>query len=235
MAGSETNRGTRTPLVQTIRKARRRPAGLVPLRRWPAWRVRMVAVLGVLGPGLVSGFADNDAGGITTYSLAGANCGYALLWVILASQVVLFFTQEVGARLGLATGKGLISLIRERWGVRWTVFAAMLMLAANLGSIVAEFAGIGSALGIFGIPPQISAAVAAVVGVAFIALGSYSRVQYLFVAVGVAVSAAYVFSAFEAGPDWALAARSLISPHLTSSPAYWLAVVGTVGTTITPW
>ena len=115
------------------------------------------------GPGLVSGFADNDAGGITTYSLAGANFGYALLWVILASQIVLFFTQEVGARLGLATGKGLISLIRERWGVRWTVFAALLMLAANLGSIVAEFAGIGSALGIFGVPPQISAAVAAVV------------------------------------------------------------------------
>ena len=94
---------------------------------------------------------------------------------------MLFFTQEVGARLGLATGKGLIGLIRERWGVRWTVFAALLMLAANLGSTVAEFAGIGSALGIFGVPPQISAAVAAVVVVAFIALGSYSRVQYLFV------------------------------------------------------
>src|SRR5512143_4211885 len=180
MAGSETNRGTRTPLVQTIRRARRRPAGLVPLRRWPAWRVRMVAVLGVLGPGLVSGFADNDAGGLTTYSLTGANFGYALLWVILASQVVLFFTQEAGARLGLATGKGLMGLIRERWGVRWGAFAALTMLAANLGSAVAEFAGIGSALSLFGVPPQINAAVAAVVVVAFIALGNYSRIQYLF-------------------------------------------------------
>jgi Mn2+/Fe2+ NRAMP family transporter len=197
--------------------------------------VRLVASLAVLGPGLVSGFADNDAGGITTYSLAGANFGYGLLWVILASQVVLFFTQEVGARLGLATGKGLISLIRERWGVRWTVFAALLMLAANLGSIVAEFAGIGSALGIFGIPPQVSAAVAAVVVVGFIALGSYSRVQYLFVAIGIAVSGAYVFSSIAAKPDWGLALTSLVSPHLASSPAYWLAVVGTVGTTITPW
>jgi NRAMP (natural resistance-associated macrophage protein)-like metal ion transporter len=228
---------TRSPGGEAAANAprRRRPGVPRPIPRLPRWRVRLAASLAVLGPGLVSGFADNDAGGITTYSLAGANFGYTLLWVILASQIVLFFTQEVGARLGLATGKGLIALIRERWGVRWTVFAALLMLAANLGSTVAEFAGIGSALGIFGIPPQISAAVAAVVVVAFIALGSYSRVQYLFVGVGVAVSAAYVFSAIEAQPDWALAVHSLVSPQLTASPVYWLAVVGTVGTTITPW
>jgi Mn2+/Fe2+ NRAMP family transporter len=216
-------------------RRRRRPRVIRPFPRLPQWRVRLIAALAVLGPGLVSGFADNDAGGITTYSLAGTNFGYTLLWVILASQIVLFFTQEVGARLGLATGKGLISLIRERWGVRWTVFAALLMLAANLGSIVAEFAGIGSALGIFGMPTQISAAVAAFVVVGFIALGSYSRVQYLFVGVGVIVSGAYIFSATQASPDWAAAASNLIRPQLTSSPAYWLAVVGTVGTTITPW
>ncbi len=235
MADSETTRGPRPPLVQTIRKARRRPAGLVPLRRLPAWRVRMVAVLGVLGPGLVSGFADNDAGGITTYSLAGARFGYALLWVILASQVVLFFTQEVGARLGLATGKGLMGLIRERWGVRWTAFAAAMMLLANLGSTVAEFAGIGSALSLFGVPPQISAAVAAVVVVSLIALGNYSRIQYLFVGIGLGVSIAYVISANIAHPAWDVAFHSLIVPQLQSSPAYWLMVVGTVGTTITPW
>lgn len=195
----------------------------------------MVAVLGVLGPGLVSGFADNDAGGITTYSLAGARFGYSLLWVILASQVVLFFTQEVGARLGLATGKGLMGLIRERWGVRWAAFAAATMLLANLGSIVAEFAGIGSALSLFGIPPQISAAVAAVVVVSLIALGSYNRIQYLFVAIGLFVSIAYVVSANLAHPAWDVAFNSLIVPQLQSSPAYWLMVVGTVGTTITPW
>jgi Mn2+/Fe2+ NRAMP family transporter len=214
---------------------RRRRAPLRPLPRLPRWRVRLLAALAVLGPGLVSGFADNDAGGITTYSLAGAHFGYALLWVILASQVVLFFTQEMGARLGLATGKGLMGLIRERWGVRWTVFAAALMLTANLGSTVAEFAGIGSALGIFGVPPQISAAVAAFIVVGFIALGSYGRVQYLFVAIGIAVSVAYVYSAIQAQPDWAAAANAMFHPQLSSSPAYWLAVVGTVGTTITPW
>lgn len=215
----------------------RRPRNRVlrPLPRLPAWRVRLVAVLAVLGPGLVSGFADNDAGGITTYSLAGSQFGYTLLWVILASQVVLFFTQEVGARLGLATGKGLMGLIRERWGVRWGAFAALVMLVANLGSTVAEFAGIGSALGIFGVPPQISAGVAAVVVVGFIALGNYSRIQYLFVGVGILVSGAYVISAFLAQPDWSQAAHSLLVPKLSSSPVYWLAVVGTVGTTITPW
>jgi Mn2+/Fe2+ NRAMP family transporter len=195
----------------------------------------MVAVLGVLGPGLVSGFADNDAGGITTYSLAGARFGYSLLWVILASQVVLFFTQEVGARLGLATGKGLMGLIRERWGVRWAAFAAAMMLLANLGSTVAEFAGIGSALSLFGIPPQISAAVAAVVVVSLITLGSYSRIQYLFVGIGLFVSIAYIISANIAHPAWDVAFHSLIVPQLQASPAYWLMVVGTVGTTITPW
>ena len=183
----------------------------------------------------MSGFADNDAGGITTYSLAGARFGYSLLWVILASQVVLFFTQEVGARLGLATGKGLMGLIRERWGVRWAAFAAAMMLLANLGSTVAEFAGIGSALSLFGIPPQISAAVAAVVVVSLITLGSYSRIQYLFVGIGLFVSIAYIISANVAHPAWDVAFHSLIVPQLQASPAYWLMVVGTVGTTITPW
>ena len=199
------------------------------------WRVRMIAVLGVLGPGLVSGFADNDAGGITTYSLVGAKFGYALLWVILASQIVLFFTQEVGARLGLATGKGLMGLIRERYGVQWGAVAVLLMLVANLGSTVAEFAGIAAALGLFGVPAQLSAALAAVIVVSFIAAGSFRRVQYVFVAVGIFVSAAYVISAVLAKPDWAEALHALVIPQLSSSPAYWLAVVGTVGTTITPW
>jgi Mn2+/Fe2+ NRAMP family transporter len=221
--------------VANARRRRPRPRSVSPLPHLPIWRVRLLATLAVLGPGLVSGFADNDAGGITTYSLVGAKFGYQLLWVILASQIVLFFTQEVGARLGLATGKGLMGLIRERWGVRWGAFAASLMLIANLGSTVAEFAGIGSALGIFGIPPQISAAVAAVVVVAFIALGSYSRVQYLFVGIGIFVSLAYVISAFLAGPDWQAAFHAMFVPQLSSSPIYWLAVVGTVGTTITPW
>jgi len=198
-------------------------------------RLRFAAVLAVLGPGLVSGFADNDAGGITTYSLAGVQFGYDLLWVILASQIVLFFTQEVGARLALATGQGMTGLIRERFGVRWATFAALTMLAANLGTTVAEFAGIGAALDLFGVPVPVSAALAAVAVVLLISAGSFGRVQYAFVLVGVGVSVAYVASAILAHPDWGRAAASLVIPHGALSNAYWLAVVGTVGTTITPW
>ena len=198
-------------------------------------RVRMAAILGILGPGLVSGFADNDAGGISTYSVAGVKFGYDLLWVLLASQIVLFFTQEVGARLGLATGQGLAGLVRERYGVRWAAFMISTMLIANIGSIVAEFAGCSAALGLFGWPNWASALLAATVVVLLLTRGSYSKVQYLFVAVGIGVSLAYFVSALLAHPDWGQAGSALIVPRLASSPAYWVAVVATVGTTITPW
>ncbi|MFI5259129.1 MAG: Nramp family divalent metal transporter [Candidatus Limnocylindrales bacterium] len=198
-------------------------------------RVRLAAILGVLGPGLVSGFADNDAGGISTYSVAGVKFGYDLLWVLLASQIVLFFTQEVGARLGLATGQGLAGIVRERYGVRWATFMISTMLVANIGSIVAEFAGCSAALGLFGWPSWASSILAATVVVLLLTRGNYSKVQYLFVFVGICVSLAYFVSALLAHPDWGRAASSLVVPRLSSSPAYWVAVVATVGTTITPW
>jgi Mn2+/Fe2+ NRAMP family transporter len=229
VAPDAARRGTLLTADAVLEGPRRRRRGPRP------WRIRLTATLAVLGPGLVSGFADNDAGGITTYSLAGSRFGYDLLWVILASQLVLFFTQEVGARLGLATGQGLTGLTRERFGVRWAAFLGATMLIANLGSTVAEFAGAGAALGIFGVPLPVSAGLLALAMVLLISRGSYSRVQYLFVAVGIGVSAAYVISAFLARPDWGQAASALVVPRLSASPIYWLAVVGTVGTTITPW
>jgi NRAMP (natural resistance-associated macrophage protein)-like metal ion transporter len=189
----------------------------------------------VLGPGIVSGFADNDAGGITTYSLAGARFGYDLLWVLLATQIALFITQEIGARIGLASGQGLTGLIRERFGVRWAAFAALTMIGANLGSTVSEFAGISAALSLFGIPTPVSALLAAVAVITLISRGSFSRVQYFFVGIGVLVSVAYIVSAALAHPDWQRAINSLVVPHGMFNGAYMLAVVGTVGTTITPW
>jgi len=198
-------------------------------------RARFAGVLAVLGPGIVSGFADNDAGGITTYSVVGAKFGYDILWVILVTQIALFVTQEIGARIGLATGQGLAGLIRERFGLRWGAFAALTMIAANLGSIVSEFAGISAALGLFGVPAPVSALVAAGAVITLISRGSFSRVQYFFVFVGVIVSAAYIISAILAKPDWGQAIHSLFVPNVTWSAAYMLAVVGTVGTTITPW
>ncbi|MEI8334076.1 MAG: Nramp family divalent metal transporter [Chloroflexota bacterium] len=214
---------------------RRRRVPFRPAAPIPRWRLRFAASLAVLGPGIVAGFADNDAGGITTYSLAGARYGYALLWVLLASQVALFFTQEMGARMGIATGQGLTGLIRERFGVRWAAFAAGLMLIANQGSIISEFAGIGTALGLFGVPLPVATILAAVAVVLLISRGSYGKVQYFFVAVGIAISVAYAISAYLAQPDWPVALHSLVVPQLQFNGAYWLAVVGTVGTTITPW
>ncbi|HLH69771.1 MAG TPA: divalent metal cation transporter [Candidatus Dormibacteraeota bacterium] len=204
------------------------------------WRILIqraprIALLAAIGPGLVSGFADNDAGGITTYSVVGARFGYELLWVVLASMVALGITQEVGARLGLATGQGLGGLIRERFGARWAAFAVAVLLIANLGDTVAEFAGIGAALSLFGVPAPLSAALAAVTMVALLARGSFRRIQWIFLCTGAAVSMAYAVSAAMAHPDWAQAGVRLVVPRVELNAAYLLAVMGTVGTTITPW
>lgn len=206
-----------------------------PTRRVLAARLPRLAFLAAVGPGLVSGFADNDAGGITTYSVVGAQFGYDLIWVLLASMIALGITQEVGARLGLATGKGLGDLIREQFGVRWATLGIVTLLLANLGDTVAEFAGIGAALAIFGVPVPLSAAIAAVVAVYLLARGSFRRIQYVFLGMGIGVSIAYAVSATLARPDWSRAAIYLVVPHLNLTSAYLLAVLGTVGTTITPW
>ncbi len=198
-------------------------------------RGQLRTLLLVLGPGLVSGFADNDAGGITTYSLAGAQFGYGLMWALLATMIALGIMQEVGARLGLATGQGLAGLIRERFGVRWTALAVVTMLAANLGTTVAEFAGIAAGLSLFGVPVQASSLLAAAVVVLLLVRGNFSRVQYAFLAVGAAVSLAYAVSAWLARPDWEHALVSLVVPEISWSKAYLLALVGVVGTTVTPW
>jgi Mn2+/Fe2+ NRAMP family transporter len=196
---------------------------------------RLRPFLLVLGPGLVTAFADNDAGGITTYSIAGAQFGFGLMWVLLLTAVALTVTQEAGARLGLATGQGLAGLIRERFGVRWTAFAVLTMLIANLGTTVAEFAGMAAALAIFRVPPQVGAVVSSVIVVLLLARGSFGRIQYVFVAIGAAISIAYFASADLVRPDWSDAALSLVVPRITLSQAYFLTLVGVVGTTITPW
>ncbi len=209
-----------------------------PVRR-NRWVVRvrmtMFAVLAVAGPGLVSGFADNDAGGITTYSVVGAQFGYGLLWVVLVSMLALFVTQEAGARLGLATSAGLMALIRERFRVRWVAFAILAMLIANLGDTVAEFAGIGAALALFGVPVPVSCILSAVGVMALLAGANFRYVQMVFLLIGGAVSVAYAVSAGLAHPDWGRAGLYAILPHVTWNKAYLLALVGTVGTTITPW
>jgi len=188
-----------------------------------------------LGPGLVTAFADNDAGGITTYSIAGAHYGYGLLWVLVVTAIALTLTQEVGARLALATGQGLAGLIRERFRVRWTAFAVLTMLVANLGTTIAEFAGVAAALSLFGVPPQLSAVLSASLVVLILARANFNRIQYGFVVIGAGVSISYAISAYLAHPDWGHAASAIVRPEITLSNAYFLTLVGVVGTTITPW
>src|SRR5437660_8248036 len=203
------------------------------------WAVRSrlprMAFLAALGPGLISGFADNDAGGITTYSVVGAQFGYDLLWVVLASMIALGITQEVGARLGLATGQGFGGLIRQQYGVPRAVFAIGIMLLANLGDTVAEFAGIGAALAIFGVPIWLSSALAALAIIFLLSRAHFRRIQFVFLAVGIGTSLAYAISAFLSKPDWGTALSHTPIPHGSATGLYLVAVMGTVGTTITPW
>jgi Mn2+/Fe2+ NRAMP family transporter len=135
----------------------------------------------------------------------------------------------------MATGQGLTGLVRERFGVRWVTFLTIAMLIANVGSIVAEFAGTAAALSLFHVPAAVSAVLAASVVILLLTRGSFGKVQYLFVAVGIGVSLAYFASALMSNPDWGKAVGSLLIPSGNGSAAYWLAVVATVGTTITPW
>src|SRR5438105_2284934 len=209
----------------------------VRLRAWRLLRLRLprLALLAALGPGLISGFADNDAGGITTYSIVGAQFGYDLMWVVLASMIALGITQEMGARLGLATGQGFGGLIGQQYGVERAVFALGVMLLANLGDTVAEFAGIGAALAIFGVPIAISSALAALLVIFLLSRANFRKIQFVFLAVGVATAFAYAISAFLARPDWGQAAFRTVVPHGTLTAAYLIAVMGTVGTTITLW
>ena len=171
-------------MIKKRRPDRRRFRRLTPSARWfLRSRLPRLAFLAALGPGLISGFADNDAGGITTYSVVGAQFGYDLLWVVLASMIALGITQEVGARLGLATGQGFGGLIRQQYGVRRAIFAIGVMLLANLGDTVAEFAGIGAALAIFGVPIALSSALAALAIIFLLSRAKFSRIQFVFLAV----------------------------------------------------
>jgi len=195
---------------------------------------KWVLLFAAIGPGLIAANADNDAGGITTYSLAGARFGYGLLWVLTIITLSLAVTQEMGARMGAVTGKGFGGLIREKFGARWTAFAVCVMLIANLGTTNAEFAGIATSLQIFGVSKYISLPIAAVAIYLLLANFDYRRVQRVFL-ISSSLYIAYVVSGFLAHPDWTFALKSLVRPTISLKTDYLLMFVATVGTTITPW
>lgn len=192
-------------------------------------------ILAIIGPGIISGSVDNDAGGITSYSVAGASFGYSLLWVLFLTTFALAVTQEIGARMGLVTGKGLASLIREKFGIRWTTFIMACLLIANLGTIAAEFAGVAGALEVFHISKFISVPIAGIGVFLLVTRGSFKRLEKIFLLISF-FYVAYILSAISIHPHWLTAIKSLAIPSgIKLNSSYILTLMAVIGTTITPW
>lgn len=203
-------------------------------RRFKKRFLLIIPLLAIMGPGIISGSVDNDAGGITTYSIAGASFGYSILWVLLLTGFALIVTQEIGARMGLVTGKGLGSLIREKFGVKWTAFVMAVLFIANIGTIAAEFAGVAASFEIFNIPRFVSLPIAALVIFIIVTKGTFKKLERLFLLL-ITFYIAYFVSALIIKPDWTLAVQSLIRPSVSLDATFLLTVIAVIGTTITPW
>jgi Mn2+/Fe2+ NRAMP family transporter len=197
-------------------------------------RLRFAAFIAVLGPGILAGLSDDDPAGITTYSILGADHGYALIWVLVLATAMLILYHAIAVRVGAVTGQGLAGLVRERYGVRTAFAMTAILVAANLGTTAAEFAGIASALDLAGVSRVISVPAAAV-GVSWLVIGSqFKRVEHVLLLLAATLSA-YVLAGALAGPDWSAAARGAVVPSLSLGRSEVLVITATVGTTIAPW
>jgi Mn2+/Fe2+ NRAMP family transporter len=195
---------------------------------------RIMLLLAALGPGIIAASAGNDAGGIATYSQDGAVYGYATLWMIFVMTFSLVIVQEMAARMGMVSGKGFAALIRERFGVRPTLFAMFCLLASNAATSVAEFAGIAASLELFGVSKFVSVPLAAVAVWLLVVRGSYQRVEKIGLALS-AIFLSYVVAAFLAKPDWGVVLKATVVPQFIATPGFVLIVIATIGTTIAPW
>jgi len=191
-------------------------------------------LLAVMGPGIIAASAGNDSGGISTYSQAGAKYGYQMLWMLFLMTFSLVIVQEMAGRMGAVTGKGFAALIRERFGVRPTFFAMLMLLASNAATSVAEFAGIAAAMELFGISRYVAVPVAAVVVWLLVVRGSFRNVEKVLLALSL-VFVAYVITAFAAKPDWLVVGKALVTPSVQFNPSFFALAVALTGTTIAPW
>jgi len=208
------------------------------IRRPNMWR-QILMFFSIIGPGIITANADNDVGGITTYSIAGAQFGYSMLWLLIPVTLALIVTQEMCARMGAVTGKGLADLIRENFGVRVTAIVLLLFVLGDLGNTAAEFAGIASAAPILQtyaafLSKNLLVPLGAIFVFVTITRGNYKLVERIFFAFCI-VYLAYVASGFLVHPPWAEVLRQTVVPHFTPSGAYLLTAIGVIGTTISPW
>jgi NRAMP (natural resistance-associated macrophage protein)-like metal ion transporter len=208
-------------------------AGAITAARPSRWK-GIVLFLSVFGPGLITASVDNDAGGITTYSVAGSHYGYGLLWTLIPITVALIVVQEMCARMGVVTGKGLADLIRENFGVKITFWVSVALIVANLGNVLAEFAGVAASLQIFGVPVWVSVPLTAIAVWLLVLKGTYQSVEKFFL-VACLFYVAYPLSLAFSHPDWGEVARASFVPRIQWDTAYIGLVIGMVGTTIAPW
>ena len=204
----------------------------IPMPRRP--RIPIFAYLAVMGPGLITAMANNDAGGITTYSIAGAEFGFHTLWILLVLTVLLAVTQEMGARMGAVTGKGLADLIREEFGLRAVVFALATLLIANTAVAASEFAGVASGFELFGLSKYIIVPIVAFGVWAIISSGSFRRVERVFLVFAL-FFIAYIVSGFLAHPPWHEVLKNLVMPSMSKKPGFLLLAIALTGTTVAPW
>ena len=195
---------------------------------------RLMMFLAVMGPGIVTQNVDNDAGGITTYSLAGAGFGYAMLWTMIPITIALYVIQEMAARLGAVTGNGLADLIRERFGVRAMAFAMLGLLLADLGNTMAEFSGLAAGGEIFGVSKYVFVPVGALAVWLLVVKGTFRSVEKVFLGAS-AFYISYIISGVLAHPNWGQVLRATVTPSFSLRPDYLLVFVGVIGTTIAPW
>ncbi|HEV2201122.1 MAG TPA: Nramp family divalent metal transporter [Bryobacteraceae bacterium] len=199
-----------------------------------AFHYRIIAFLSILGPGFITANVDNDPGGILTYSQAGAKFGYALLWTLIPTTIALIVVQEMAARMGAVTGKGLSDLIREEFGLRATFITMAILSVADFGNIAAEFAGIASGMGVFGVSKYLSVPVGGILVWTVVVRGRYKPVERMLILFSL-IYFTYPISAFLAKPDWKLALHDTLVPQFHGDQQYIVMIVGLIGTTITPW
>lgn len=223
---------SRAAVLATGRRLlRRRGRGMKPSA---GRRRKYLGYLAILGPGMIAASAGNDAGGIATFAAVGAEHGYRLLWILIPITISLGLVQEMCARMGAVTGKGLADLIRERFGVRWTAVVMLALLIANGGVTVSEFVGIAAATELFGVPRFISVPLSAICIWWLVVKSSYQRVERAFLLMSL-VFLGYIVSAFLARPDWSAVAVGLVKPSFSLDYAYLFTFVAIVGTTISPY
>jgi NRAMP (natural resistance-associated macrophage protein)-like metal ion transporter len=204
---------------------------------WRLWRTRLILVFAVLGPGFITANVDNDAGGILTYSSAGAQFGYTLLWTMIPITLALIVVQEMCARMGVVTGKGLSDLIREEFGLRITFVIMILLVFVNFTNVVTEFSGIAGSMQLFHVTKYVSVPICSLIVWALVVKGDYKSVEKIFLIASV-FYIAYIITGVLSGPDWHLAIVETVKlppRSVWSDKAYVYMTVGVIGTTITPW